>query len=145
MSFPGGPILAPRPGSTNTLQVPVLNARPRQARSPTHRLPRVMLSPQTPPDTALKTRPSHQRDKTQPHPPECRPHSLPPGVHTSLKQPQPPGADTWRASVALQAVERRPQTQQVRQNETTEEYVADEEARYKPTRLTKQRENGQST
>ena len=34
---------------------------------------------------------------------------------------------------------------QIRQNETTEEYVADEGVRYKPTRLTKQRGNRQST
>ena len=60
------------------------------------RLPKIILSSQTPQNTPTTGRsPAHQKDKIQPHPPEHR-HQFPPlGIlHKPLNQPHPLGADT---------------------------------------------------
>ena len=73
--------------------------------------------------------PTHQKDKTQPHSPEHRHHSLPTGsLHNPLSQPYPLGSDKKKMGTTnLQPVKSRSQTQYVKQNETTEKYTADEE------------------
>ena len=56
------------------------------------RLPKFLLSSQTPPKHTTWSYPAHQRDKTQFHPPEHRHQSLPPGsLRKPLDQPHPPG------------------------------------------------------
>ena len=58
------------------------------------RLPKIMIRSQTPQNTT-GCGPAHQKDKIQPHPPEHRPQSPPPGsLYNPLNQPKPLGADT---------------------------------------------------
>ena len=58
------------------------------------RLPKIILSSQTPQNTTRRG-PAHQKDKTQAHPPEHRHQSHPPGsLHKPLNQTLPLQADT---------------------------------------------------
>ena len=51
--------------------------------------------PQDTPKHTTGCSPAHQKDKIQPHPPEHRHQSPPPGsLHNPLSQPYPLGADT---------------------------------------------------
>ena len=83
------------------------------------------------PKHTTKRGPADQKDKSQPHPPEHRHQSPPPGsLHNTLHQPY-----HWEktpkttGTTNLQPAKRRPQTEQVKQNEKTEKYTADVGAR----------------
>ena len=91
-------------------------------------LPKVVLSSQLPQNTPLDmaltirgTRPSstHQRAGTSPCHQEACTSTWNNFMHQGWTQEA-------RGTTILQLVERRPQTQKVRQNETTEKYVASE-------------------
>ena len=59
-------------------------------------------------------RPANQKDKIQPHPPEHRHQSPPPGsLHNPMNQPYPLGVDAEKktGTMNLQPVKRRPKMQ----------------------------------
>ena len=127
----------PRPATPSCLQAPVLNASCQttsktgtQTHPSTDRLPKVVLSSQTsqntPPETALPIRgtissSTHQNTGTSPSHQEAYTSHWTNLTHQGQTQP--------RGTMTLQPVEKRPQTQQVRQHEKTEKYVAVEGAR----------------
>ena len=95
------------------------------------RLPKVILSSQPPQNTPFVmalpirgTRPSSTQETAGTSPSHWKPAQAP--GPTSPTRGQTPEA---RGIMILQPVERRPQTQKVRQNEMTEKYVVNEETR----------------
>ena len=134
------------PASLNDQQAPVLDTSCQttsktgtQPHPLAERLPKIIIRPQTPqitpPDVDMPTRKTrssliHQNTGTSPlHQEAYTTH------RTNLSHwgqtPKTTGITT------LQPVKRRPQTQQVKQNEKIEKHTADEGARQKPTRHNK--------
>ena len=109
------------------------------------RLPKIIIRSQTPqntpPDVYLPTRKTrssliHQKTGTSP---------LNQEAYTAHWTNLTHGGQTPKTmgTTNLQPAKRRPQTQQVKENEKTKKHTADEGARYKPTRPNKWRGNRQ--